>query len=287
MPTKRGAPPPWYSNLAASERFPPQQVAEWQERVATSPEVWGVTRSRWTLKSLPEVEPAWAAYSVSGLWRYLRALRIAYKRGRHYVHSPDPDYIVKRDAAHACLEDARCRPADVATYYLDELSCYRQPTVAQDWHAAGSTQPLAERSHRSNSYHRVLGALNATTGQVVFRMAQKTSSDFICRFLRHLRAQHPQVHTLNVILDNWYQVHNHLEVQATARQEQITLVYLPTSSPWLNPIEKLWRKAYQEILHLHRHSDKWAALKDRMQTFLNGFNQPSPELLKYVGLLPD
>jgi len=41
-------------------------------------------------------------------------------------------------------------------------------------------------------------------------------------------------------------------VQETARQEGITLVYLPTYAPWLNPIEKLWRKAYQEVLHLHR-----------------------------------
>jgi hypothetical protein len=157
------------------------------------------------------------------------------------VHSPDPDYIGKRDAAQAYVDAARQHPDQVATYYLDEFSFYRQPTVAQAWHPVGHGQPLACRSHRSNVYHRILGALNAVTGQVVFRMAKKTDVPFICRFLRQLRRLHPDVEVLNVILDNWYRVHDHPDVQETACQEGLTLVYLPTYAPWLNPIEKLWR----------------------------------------------
>jgi transposase len=283
---KRVVSPSWCRNLAASEVFPPEQVAEWQALVGAGPETLAIKQSRWTLASLRDVIPAWANYTLSGLWRLLHALKITYKRGRLNVHSSDPDYIAKRDAVEACLAQARSTPTKVVTYYLDELSFYVQPIVAQDWHVAGPTQPLAERAHRSNVYHRVLGALNATTGQVVFRMAQKTDIAFICRFLRDLRAQHPDIETLNVVLDNWYQVHNHRDVQETAQQERITLVYLPTYSPWLNPIEKLWRKAYQEVLHLHRYSRKWPELKERMQTFLEGFSEPSPALLRYVGLLP-
>jgi putative transposase len=254
--------------------------------VRTSPETFGIQCSRWTLAVLGEAEPAWQQYSPSGLWRLLRALGIRYKRGRHHVHSPDLEYVAKRDRVLACLDAARQRPHEVLTYYLDELSFYVQPTVAQDWHLAGHTQPLAHRSHRSNRYHRVLGALNAVTGQVVYRMAKKTDVPFICRFLRHLRQVHPDVAVLYVVLDNWYNVHNHAEVQATAQQEHITLVYLPTYSPWLNPIEKLWRKAYQEVLHLHRYSERWQELQERMDSFLGSYSQPSKDLLRYVGLLP-
>jgi putative transposase len=202
------------------------------------------------------------------------------------VHSPDPEYMSKRDVAHACLEAARRSPDRVVTYYLDELSFYRQPTIAEDWCPAGHEQPLARRSHRSNIYHRVLGALNAVTAQVVFRMAKRTDVPFICRFLRSLRELHPDVEVLNVILDNWYHVHDHAQVKETAQQEQITLVYLPTYSPWLNPIEKLWRKAYQQVLHLHRYSDEWPKLIERMDSFLSTYSQGSSDLLKYVGLSP-
>lgn len=216
----------------------------------------------------------------------MRAFKITYKRGRHYVHSPDPDYIAKRDVAQNWVQKARQNPDEVKAYYLDEFSFYRQPTVAQTWYPAGRAQPLACRSHRSNVYHRVLGALNAATGEVVFRMAKKTDVPFICRFLRHLRQIDPDVDEIIVILDNWYNVHNHIDVQQTARQEGITLIYLPTYAPWLNPIEKLWRKAYQEVLHLHRYSDHWSELKQRMHAFLSAYCKPSTELLRYVGLLP-
>jgi transposase len=238
------------------------------------------------LATLPQAEAAWRPYSLSGLWRLLQAAHIHYKRGRHHVHSPDPDYLTKREAVQECVNRAQQAPTRVVTYFLDEFSFYRHPTVAAAWHPAGHDQPRATRSHRSNIYHRILGALNATTGQVVFRMAKKTDVAFICRFLRDLRQSHPDAQVLNVVLDNWYRVHDHPHVQRTAADVKITLVYLPTYAPWLNPIEKLWRKAYQEILHLHRDSDRWPELKQRIRTFLAGFDGPSPELLRYVGLLP-
>ena len=252
-----------------------------------SPESLGVQRTRWTLATLQQVEPPWASYTLSGLWRLLRVLKIRYKRGRQHVHSPDAEYVAKRDVAQECVRVARQEPHRVVTYFLDEFSFYRQPTLAQAWYPAGHSQPLARRSHRSDVYHRTIGALNGVTGQVIFRMAKKTDIPFICHFLRELRQAHPDIEVLNVILDNWHNVHNHPDVQDTARQEQITLIYLPTYAPWLNPIEKLWRKAYQEILHLHRYSDRWPELIDRMHTFLDGYSQGSTELLHYVGLLSD
>ncbi len=252
----------------------------------SSPESLGIKRSRWTLTALRQVDVLWSRYSDAGLWRLLRAHKIRYKRGRQYVHSPDPQYVQKRDACWACVEAARQHPDQVASYFLDELSFYRQPTVAQAWHLGGHSQPLARRAHRSNVYHRVLGVLNAVTGRVVFNMAKKTDVPFICRFLRQLRRLHPDIQVLNVILDNWYHVHDHADVQETARQEGITLVYLPTYAPWLNPIEKLWRKAYQEVLHLHRCSDHWEELIQRMHDFLSCYSSGSKELLRYVGLLP-
>lgn len=276
----------WYTNPAESGIFPPEEVASWQAVVCTPPELLGVEQSRWTLAALQQVVSPWTGYSLSGLWRLLKAFKIVYKRGREYVHSPDPDYIAKRDAAQNWVRKACRNPNKVRTYYLDEFSFYRQPTVAQTWYPAGHAQPLACRSHSSNVYHRVLGALNAATGEIVFRMARKTDVPFICRFLRHLRQIDPDVEGIIVILDNWYNVHDHPDVQETARQEGITLLYLPTYAPWLNPIEKLWRKAYQEVLHLHRYSDRWSELKQRMHAFLSAYCEPSSELLHYVGLLP-
>ena len=37
-------------------------------------------------------------------------------------------------------------------------------------------------------------------------------------------------------------------------QLPIQLVLLPTYAPWLNPIEKVWRKLKQEFLYMHRYA---------------------------------
>jgi len=239
-----------------------------------------------TEESLGQTLKEWRSLSLSGLSRRLKAAGLCYKRGREYVHSPDPQYIAKRDLVQWCVAQARSEPERIVTCYLDEFSFYRQPTVAQDWHATGHTQPLARRSYRANRYHRIIGALNAVTGQVTYRMAARTDVPLICRFLRSLRLQYSEAERIYVVMDNWYNVHNHADVQQTASEEGIELVYLPTYAPWLNPIEKLWRKAYQEVLHLHRYSDRWSELKDQMAAFLDQFSGGSPHLLRYVGLLP-
>lgn len=40
----------------------------------------------------------------------------------------------------------------------------------------------------------------------------------------------------------------------------------------------------QETLRLHRHSDDWIRLREKVATFLDQFAAPSPDLLRYVGL---
>ncbi len=82
---------------------------------------------------------------------------------------------------------------------------------------------------------------------------------------------------------NW-PVHKHEKVLAAAEEAGIELVWLPTYAPWLNPIEKLWRKLKQETLCLHRLGDDWAEVQNRVTTFLNQFDEPTPNLLRYVGI---
>lgn len=63
--------------------------------------------------------------------------------------------------------------------------------------------------------------------------------------------------------------------------------WLPVTAYWLNPIDKLWRKLHQEVLHLHRVADDWKGLVQAIRTFLDQFATGLQQLLHYVGLLGD
>ena len=71
------------------------------------------------------------------------------------------------------------------------------------------------------------------------------------------------------------------------RKDTIKPVWLPTYSPWLNPIEKLWRWLKQDILELHRHAGDWLHLRATVNASLDQFAGASDILLHYVGLTGD
>lgn len=81
-------------------------------------------------------------------------------------------------------------------------------------------------------------------------------------------------------------MHRHPIVLATAARLRIQIRWLPTYAPWTNPIEKLWRRLKQTVLHHHHLADRWDDLKAAAQAFLDQFALGSFDLLHYVGLLP-
>jgi transposase len=64
----------------------------------------------------------------------------------------------------------------------------------------------------------------------------------------------------------------------------VRLLRLPTYAPWTNPIEKVWRKLKQEVLHQHDFGDDWAGLQQAVQGWL-AWAAPA-DLLRYTGLRP-
>jgi hypothetical protein len=268
------------------------------------------------------------ALSLAGVHRILQRLGIHWKRGRAAVRSPDPNYHPKRDDIATVVAQAQAAAAPavplpaaapasarIVTVYLDEVTIERQPSVSQDYQAAGRPQPRANRSWSANAETRIIATLDHCTGQVVFQRGRVTTAALV-RFFQHLRAAYAAADRINVVLDNW-PVHFHPDVLA-ALQPQLTrwdfprpaswsdqpsaaavrkwsqlqlpiqFVPLPTYASWLNPIEKLWRKLRQEVTHHHPWANDLPHLRDELERFLTQFAHGSEELLRYVGLkVPD
>jgi hypothetical protein len=278
--------------------------------VRRTPEAFGYTGSRWTLASLL-ASCAWLRLeTLSGLGQLLDRLGIRYKRGRQYVHSPDPAYPAKVAEIDRICALARAAPTRFVVVYLDELTYYRQPSVAAAYEARGRSQPLACWGYGRNTPGRILGTLNAQTGEVFYLQRSHLTTACLRSFWTLLQHHYAWAETIYVVLDNW-PVHAHPDVLAPLVAQQspwppalpanwpttsrgpgthhlpIQLVWLPTYASWLNPIEKLWRWLKQAVLHLHRLSHDWEGLKQRIAAFLDQFCHGSLSLLSYVGLSPD
>jgi DDE superfamily endonuclease len=275
------------------------------------PHTCGVNRSRWRRDDVLAHCPWLRLRTPQSLGRLLHRVGITYKRGRDYLHSPDPDYAAKRAAIAAAYQAAQAHPDQHILLYLDEMLLFRQPTPARAWEARGRRQPLARRSQRSDTPTRLLGALDAVTGRLHRRRPDKVTLPTLLSFFQALVAAYPG-RTLTVVLDNW-PVHFHADLLVALRpqtspfprylpaswspqpsakaiqqwghlQLPLQLLPLPTYASWCNPIEKVWHKLRQELGHLHPWADDLPRLRAEIDHWLDQYHRSAPDLLHYVGL---
>ena len=85
------------------EAFPPEQAERLKELLHTSPRQYGQATSLWTLELAAEVscERGLTASRVSGetIRATLARLGVRWKRAKHWITSPDPEYQRKKGSA--------------------------------------------------------------------------------------------------------------------------------------------------------------------------------------------
>jgi len=254
--------------------------------VRRSPRLYGLKRSRWWLDGLRQKVSWLNGLSLSGVHKILRRLQVSYKRGRRYVHSPDPAYDEKLAVLQTIRELVAAEPKRFVLLYEDELTYYRRPTVAQGYAVRGSDEPHARQGLGANLYQRIAASLDVSSGRLFAWQRKHFDRWTLIRYYRALEAAYPEAELIFVAQDNW-PVHFHDDILAALVGSKIVLVPLPTYAPWTNPMEKVWRKLYQEVLHLHDFADRWDELKTEVDDWLGQFADGSTELLHYVGLCPN
>ena len=99
----------------------------------------------------------------------------------------------------------------------------------------------------------VLGAWNAVTRQLLaVTNTTVVNTDTMCELLRQIAAQN-LIGPITVVLDNAKYQRNKI-VQGLAAELNIRLLFLPSYSPNLNLIERLWGFAKRQSVYGHYHA---------------------------------
>ena len=133
--------------------------------------------------------------------------------------------------------------------------------------------------------HYGLGAVNYHTGETVVLIRKRKRRQEVAELLQSLVDKHP-TGLIYVAWDN-ASTHQDQEVEAVLRAAagRLVLLYLPTYSPWLNPIEMLWRHFRREVTHCELFQTL-KALLEAAYAFFKRYNQ-TPELtLSIIGAIP-
>ena len=123
-----------------------------------------------------------------------------------------------------------------------------------------------------------IGAVNYHTGETVVQFQRRKRRKEVAQLLEALLAKHP-TGTVYVAWDN-ASTHEDDEVEDVVRAAagRLVLLYLPTYSPWLNPIEMLWRHLRREVTHCELFESVKALLRAADDFFARSNREPQKTL---------
>lgn len=154
-------------------------------------------------------------------------------------------------------------------YYADEFTLSWIPTLQRLWSPVGQQVMIRMAPRDRHCYG--LGAVNYHTGEtlVLFRARKRRLE--VAQLLQALLDKHP-TGNIYLVWDN-ASTHRGGEINAILAQAQgrLRLLYLPTYSPWLNPIEMVWRHCRRWVTHCELFPSL-PALIEAAQAFFSHFN---------------
>lgn len=130
-----------------------------------------------------------------------------------------------------------------------------------------------------------LGAVNYHTGETVVVVRRRKRRKEVAELLKALLEKHPS-ERIYLAWDN-ANTHQDDEIEAVVRGAtgRLVLLYLPTYSPWLNPIEMLWRHFRREVTHCELFESVKALIEASLD-FFRRYNEMPQEVLSIIGAKP-
>lgn len=177
-------------------------------------------------------------------------------RPRRTAHQPaKADPLVQQTFLKQTLQPLlkRGQNGECHVFFMDSVHFLLAAVVSLVWCLKRLVVPSASGRFRFN----VLGAIHAHTHEfTALYNASYINAEVVCEFFRQLVEQWSDKPVF-VVLDNARYQHCQ-RVNEVACQLGIHLVYLPTYSPNLNLIERLWKLVKQEVLAGHYYESAQA-----------------------------
>lgn len=196
-------------------------------------------------------EAKWRIETMTGISRSPSQVRAFMKRhGLRYIktgHIPaKADAQKQQQWMKTTLEPAieEAQNGKCHLLFMDAAHFILEPFICALWCVARLFIKASSGRNRIN----VLGAVDAITKQVItLNNTTFINAETIIAFLKQLREVYVDL-PLKIVLDNARYQHCKL-VENAARELGITLLFLPSYSPNLNIIERLWKFTKKKILY--------------------------------------
>lgn len=212
-------------------------------------------------------------YSASGMRDLLHRIGMTYKKASLVPGKADPEEQEKfLERLEALMQK---KSPETPVYFADGCHPTHNPTPSYGWIPKGKRAEVPANSGRQRV--NLNGAINAETHAAIVFDSDCVNAQSTIELLQRIEANHPDAPCIYVLLDN--ASYNRAKVlREYVESSRICLIYLPTYSPNLNLIERLWR-----LMHMHvtdnRYYEKFKDFREELLMFFNRLSEDFSESL--------
>jgi transposase len=202
-------------------------------------------------------------YTVSGMTWWLKQNRFVYKKPKGVPAKADE---AKQKEFVEIYEQLKATvPVKEPIVFMDSVHPTMETKTTSGWIRKGQDKQIFTTASRTRL--NITGAINLKTMKVIYNDYETINGETTINFFKALKKAYPNAPLIHVILDQ-SGYHRSDDVQRYARSHKIKIHFLPSYSPNLNPIERLWK-----VMNEHARNNRFfSSAKQFRETIFEFFN---------------
>ena len=217
-------------------------------------------------------------YSLSGMRDLLHRLGYEFKKPK--LIPGNPDLQAQEDFVQYYEDFMENKAQNVEVLFLDAVHPEHNAMAAYGWIKRGEKRRLKTNSGRQRL--NLHGAINAETAEITVIESKSINKDSTLQLLEMLDKKYEFASQIVIILDN-ARYHYAKEIQDLIKSSsRLKLVYLPTYSPELNLIERVWKYFKKQVLY-NKYYENVDKFRSATITFFQNIGNHTDALLSLLG----
>ncbi len=188
------------------------------------------------------------SYSVIGVTKFLHRLGFSYKKPKIIPGKAE------RNKQEAFIKEYQRIKSHLGKndqiYFLDSTHPTHNTTASYGWILKGKENDTFIKTNTGRSRLNLNGALNLGNHTAIVLEEKTIDYKATIKLFKKLLTEHP-AGKIHLILDNASHHHHHALKPFLKKHRRLKTVFLPTYSPNLNLIERLWRFFHQKVTNNH------------------------------------
>jgi transposase len=215
-------------------------------------------------------------YTIPGMISWLKAHGFSYKKP-----AVVPGKANREAQEQWILEYEKLKSnllPNEAICFIDGVHPTHNTKPSYGWIKKGVRKEIPTNTGRQRL--NLSGAIDVITRKVLVREDTVLNAKSTIEFLRDLENAYPKAQQVHVFCDN-ARYYKNKEVAKFLDTSKIQMHFLPSYSPNLNPIERLWKLMNEYVLY-NRYYEKFDEFKESILGFLESLADPPRELMQVL-----